>query len=118
MRQVYEGLRLQWDQGLSERKVAQSLGISRPAVAEYVRRVQTAGLLWPLPATCDAGALERLLSYTDLAPHDGVAVIPARVGKPRDQAKVEVGVQVVERWMLARLRHHPCFALAEVHAAL
>jgi transposase len=53
-----------------------------------------------------------------LAPHDGVAIIPARAAKPRDKAQVEVGVQVVERWILARLRHHPCFALAEVHAAL
>jgi transposase len=61
MRQVYEVLRLKWGQGLSERKIAQSLGISRPAVAEYVRRAQAAGLSWHLPATCDAGALERLL---------------------------------------------------------
>jgi hypothetical protein len=61
MRQVYEVLRLKWDQGLSERKSAQSLGISRPAVAEYVRRAQAAGMSWPLPATCDAGALEQLL---------------------------------------------------------
>ena len=47
MRQVYEVLRLKWGQGLSERKIAQSLGISRPAVAEYVRRAQAAGLSWP-----------------------------------------------------------------------
>src|SRR5207302_7418425 len=43
---------------------------------------------------------------------------PARAAEPRDTAKVEVGVQVVERWMLARLRHHTFFALAEVNAAL
>jgi transposase len=55
---------------------------------------------------------------TDLAQHYGFAVIPARAAKPRDKAKVEVGVQVVERWMLARLRHHTFFALAEVNAAL
>lgn len=53
-----------------------------------------------------------------LAHHDGVAVSPARAAKPRDKAQVAVGVQVVERWMVARLRHHPCFALAEVNAAL
>ena len=44
--------------------------------------------------------------------------MPARAAKPRDQAKVEGGVQVVERWLLARLRHHTCFSLAEVTAAL
>jgi hypothetical protein len=61
MRQVYEVLRLTWGQGLGERKIAQSLGMSRPAVAEYGRRAQAAGLSWPLPATGDAGARERLL---------------------------------------------------------
>jgi biotin operon repressor len=54
MRQVYAVLRLQWGQGRSERKIAQSLGISRPAVAAYVRRAQAAGLSWPLPEPCDA----------------------------------------------------------------
>jgi transposase len=56
--------------------------------------------------------------YAALAQHDGVAVIPARAAKPRDQAQVEVGGHVVARWRLARLRHHPCFSLAEGNAAL
>ncbi|EGH16918.1 putative transposase subunit, partial [Pseudomonas savastanoi pv. glycinea str. race 4] len=43
-------------------------------------------------------------SYRDLAEHYGVAVLPARSRKPKDKAKVEVGVQVVERWILAVLR--------------
>jgi hypothetical protein len=47
MRHVSEGLRLKWDQGLSARQIAQSLGISRPAVAESVRRAQAAGMSWP-----------------------------------------------------------------------
>ncbi|RML41991.1 putative transposase, partial [Pseudomonas savastanoi pv. glycinea] len=42
-------------------------------------------------------------SYRDLAEHYGVAVSPARSRKPGDKAKVEVGVQVVERWILAAL---------------
>jgi transposase len=281
MRQVHEVLRLKWGQGLSERKIAQSLGISRPAVAEYVRRAQAAGLAWPLPETCDEGTLERLLfpsgparapaphlvpdwakvhhelkrkgvtlfllwqeykaatpeglqyswfcrayrgwttkldlvmrqphhageklfvdyagqgipvvnghsgeghevaifvavlgasnytyaeatwtqslpdwigshvrtfaalggvpevvvpdnlkaavprahryepeinrTYADRAQHYGFAVMPARAAKPRDKAKVEVGGQVVERWRLARLRHHTFFSLTEGNAAL
>src|SRR4029434_3074183 len=61
MRQVHEVLRLKRDQGLSDRKIAHSLGISRPAVADYVRRAQTAGLSWPLPASYDEGTVERLL---------------------------------------------------------
>jgi transposase len=281
MRHVTEVLRLKWGQGLSDRKVAHSLGISRPTVAEYVRRAQAARLSWPLPATLDETALERLLfpphavrpipsrpepdwavvhhelkrkgvtlfllwqeyksttpegfqysrfcqgyrawtgtldlvmrqshrageklfvdyagqgipvvnprsgevhevaifvavlgasnytyaeatwtqslpdwigshvrtfaalggvpevvipdnlkaavtrahryepeinrTYAALAQHYGFAVIPARAAKPRDKAKVEVGVQVVERWILARLRHYTFFSLAEVNVAL
>ena len=43
-------------------------------------------------------------TYQEMAAHYGMAVIPARVRKPRDKAKVEGGVQVVERWILAALR--------------
>lgn len=57
-------------------------------------------------------------TYLDLAYHYHVAIIPARAARPRDKAKVEVGVQVVERWILARLRHHTFLALAEVNAAI
>ena len=281
MRQVREVLRLKWACGLSDRKIAQSLRISRPTVAEYVRRAQAAGLSWPLPDSLDEATLERRLfatthnppalrypppdwphvhrelrrkgvtlfllwqeykaatpegvqysqfcaayrqwagrldlvmrqshragetlfvdyagqtipvvnpltgevhaaaifiavlgasnytfaeatwsqslpdwigshirafealggvpqvlvpdnlkaavtrahryepdlnrTYAELAQHYGVAVVPARAAKPRDKAKVEVGVQVVERWILARLRHHTFFALTEVNTAL
>jgi hypothetical protein len=57
-------------------------------------------------------------TYADLAQHYGFAVMPARAAKPRDKAKVEVGVQVVERWRLARLRHYTFFSRTEVNAAL
>ena len=57
-------------------------------------------------------------SYQELAAHYGVAVIPARVAKPRDKAKVELGVQVVERWLLARLRDQAFFSLSELNQAL
>lgn len=57
-------------------------------------------------------------TYADMAAHYGTAVLPARPYKPKDKAKVEVGVQVVERWILARLRHHTFFSLAELNAAI
>jgi transposase len=57
-------------------------------------------------------------TYQELAQHYGVAVIPARVRKPRDKAKVEVGVQVVERWILARLRNQTFFSLAALNSAI
>jgi DNA-binding transcriptional regulator LsrR (DeoR family) len=61
MRQVREVLRLKWACGLSDRKIAQSLRVSRPTVAEYGRRAQAAGLSWPLPDALDETALERRL---------------------------------------------------------
>jgi len=54
-------------------------------------------------------------TYQELATHYGFAVIPARVRKPRDKAKVEVGVQVVERWVLARLRYFTFFTLHDLN---
>ncbi|WP_419594206.1 IS21 family transposase, partial [Thiolapillus sp.] len=57
-------------------------------------------------------------TYTELATHYGTAVLPARPYKPKDKAKAEVAVQVVERWILARLRHRTFFSLAELNAAI
>jgi transposase len=57
-------------------------------------------------------------TYQDLATHYSTAVIPARVRKPKDKAKVEVGVQIVERWILACLRHRQFFSLNELNEAI
>src|SRR5712672_2410168 len=57
-------------------------------------------------------------TYADMARHYRIAIVPARPYKPRDKAKVEVGVQVVGRWILARLRHRRFFSLAELNAAI
>ena len=57
-------------------------------------------------------------SYQDLATHYGTTILPTRVRKPRDKAKVEVAVLIVERWILARLRHRRFFSLAELNAAI
>ena len=57
-------------------------------------------------------------SYQQLAAHYGVAIMPARPYKPKDKAKAEVGVQVIERWILARLRHHTFFSLAELNICI
>ena len=54
-------------------------------------------------------------TYQDMAAHYGTVVLPARVREPRDKAKVETGVQIVERWILARLRNHTFFSLTELN---
>jgi transposase len=54
----------------------------------------------------------------ELCTHYGTTVLPARPAHPRDKPKVEVGVQVVERWILARLRQRTFFSLAQLNAAI
>jgi len=54
----------------------------------------------------------------ELSDHYGVAVLPARPAHPKDKAKVEVGVQVVERWILARLHGHTFTNLGELNRAI
>ena len=53
-------------------------------------------------------------TYWEMAEHYGTAILPARVGKARDKAKVEAGVLLVERWILACLRHRTFYSLAEL----
>ncbi len=57
-------------------------------------------------------------TYQDLADHYGCVVLPTRVMKPRDKAKVEVAVQIIERFVLAKLRNRRFFSLAELNAAI
>lgn len=57
-------------------------------------------------------------TYLDLAKHYSTTVIPTRPGKPRDKAKVESAVLIVERWILAALRNHRFFSLAELNRAI
>lgn len=52
-------------------------------------------------------------TYLDMAEHYNTVVLPARVRRPKDKAKVEVGVQVVERWILARLRNRTFFGFLD-----
>jgi len=57
-------------------------------------------------------------SYQEFAEHFKVAIVPARVREPQDKAKVETGVQIVERFVLAPLRNQTFFTLAEFNTAL
>lgn len=54
-------------------------------------------------------------TYNDLARHYQTVILPARVRKPRDKAKAEAGVLLVERWILAKLRKHTFFSLVDLN---
>ncbi len=84
-------------------------GVPRQVVCDNLK----AGVSRPCPHEPTINA-----TYREMAERHGVAVVPTRVRKPRDKAKVEVGVQVVERWILARLRKLRFHSLDELNAAV
>jgi transposase len=57
-------------------------------------------------------------TYQEMAAHYGAAVLPTRVRRPRDKAKVEVAVLIVERFILARLRNRRFLSLSELNEAI
>jgi transposase len=71
-------------------------------------------------AVTKAHRYEPLLNatYQEMAAHYGCVIIPARSGKPRDKAKVEAGVLLAQRWILASLRNRIFFSIAEANVAI
>lgn len=57
-------------------------------------------------------------TFDEWARHYATTILPARPRKPRDKAKVEVAVQVAQRWILARLRNQTFFSLAELNTRI
>ena len=80
MRKIKQVLRLHFEQGASNRRIATSTHISRASVAEYLRRFQQSGLVWPLPDSLSDTKLEQQLfppAVTSL-PHSGLCLIGKR----------------------------------------
>ena len=57
-------------------------------------------------------------TYAEMAAHYDTAILPARPRKPRDKAKVEAAVLIMERWILGRLRHQRFYSLEELNTAI
>jgi transposase len=57
-------------------------------------------------------------TYREMAKHYDTAIVPARPKRPKDKAKVEAGVQVATRWVIAKLRKRTFFSLAALNAAI
>ncbi len=57
-------------------------------------------------------------TYAELAAHYGAVIVPARPNRPRDKAKVEVAVQVAQRWILAKLRNQKFFDIGALNEAI
>jgi transposase len=57
-------------------------------------------------------------TYAEMAAHYDTAILPARPYRPRDKAKVEAAVLIIERWLLGRLRHRRFYGLADLNTAI
>lgn len=57
-------------------------------------------------------------TFEEMASHFGAAVIPARVGHPKDKSKVESAVLQAERWILAPLRNRTFHSVAQANIAI
>lgn len=100
---------------------------SRDWISSHARMVEFFGgttEIW-VPDNLKSGVIkadryEPLLNrtYQDCGSHYGACIIPARANKPRDKAKVEAGVLVAQRWILARLRNHVFHSLTEANEAI
>jgi transposase len=55
-------------------------------------------------------------NFEELGRHYSTTILPARPASPRDKAKVEVGVQIAQRWILARMRNERFYSLGELNA--
>jgi len=56
--------------------------------------------------------------YAEFARHYSTCILPARPGKPRDKAKVEVGVLIAQRWIIAALRNRVFYSIEEINEAI
>jgi transposase len=57
-------------------------------------------------------------TYQDWATHNGAAIVPARPRHARDKAKVEQGVLLTQRWVVAVLRKRQFFSLGQLNEAI
>jgi transposase len=73
-----------------------------------------------LKAAVDRPGVDPALNrtYQEMGEHYASTIVPARSYRPQDKASVEVGVQIVQRWILARLRKMTFFSLAEINQAI
>jgi transposase len=95
--------------GCHQRALAYFGGVPRTLVPDQLKAAVTRSCRF------DPG-IQR--NFDELATHYGTVVMPARPGKPRDKAAVEVGVQIAQRWILQRMRKQTFFSLAEMNARI
>jgi transposase len=102
MRAIREILRLRWGLGLSQREVANSVGIAQSAVSNCARRAREAGLSWPIDEDLDDAALEALL-YRQLVPANAPRAKPDLEWVHRELRRKGVTLQLL--WQEYKAAH-------------
>lgn len=104
-----------WTQGLSDwigahtRAFAFVGGVTAMVVSDNLRSGITKACFYELQVN---------RTYAEMAAHYGTAIIPARPCRARDKAKVEVGVQIATRFIIAKLRNRQFFSLSALNGAV
>ena len=57
-------------------------------------------------------------TYREMAEHYGTVIIPTRPYKPKDKAKVELSVKLVQQRILARIRQRQFFSIEDLNEAI
>jgi len=94
MRKIRDVIRLTFAMGLTRRQVADALHLAPSTVSDCIKRAQTAGLSWPLPAELDTPALERRL-FPSVAPPTTTRPMPDWNYVRKELARVGV-----TKWLL------------------
>lgn len=103
MRKIKEVVRLRWACGLSQRRIAESCGIARSTVGEYVLRAQAAGLSWPLPEDLDEARLEAMLFPSPAVGSKESRPVPDWTEVHRELKRKGVTLSLL--WMEYKTRH-------------
>src|SRR5579864_7978495 len=104
-----------WTQGLSDwigshtRTFACMGGFPATVVCDNLRSGITKACFHEPPVNC---------TYAEMAAHYVTTILPARPYRPRDKAKVEVGVQVATRFIIAKLRNRQFFSLTALDGSI
>ena len=113
MRHIRRIIGLHVTSGLSVRLISRALNVPPSTVADYIRRYKAGEL-----TLVEIKNLNDRQVYAALFPEKAKRPSPSRPARPKDKAKVELSVKLVQRWILARLRHRQFFSLAELNAAI
>ena len=111
MRKIREVLRLKHACGLSERRIALAIGLSRSTIKAYLKRADSCGIAWPLAPEIEDSALERQLFPLVEVARDVARPLPEWREVQRELKRRGVTLQLL--WEEYRAHHHDGYVLID-----